>query len=91
MIFPKLHIGLLKAFKGDIPPPVSREPPPLFSEGQPNIMPFQLQAYRIIQCDDHVVAQVLGSWIGLVEDEVFWEDLSYISALVPNMNLGAKV
>lgn len=54
-------------------------------------MPSQLQAYRIIQCDDHAVAQVLVSWIGLAEDEVLWEDLSYISALVPNMNLEAKV
>lgn len=58
---------------------MTKELPPLFSEGHSIVMPAWIQAYHVTKHGGQDITQVLASWVGL--EDIPWEDLSYISDL----------
>lgn len=90
-VYPMFHIGLLKPMKGDTPESIALALPPLIINAHPDMVPAKTLAHRVIKRANKDVPQVLIIWLGLLQKELSWEDLNYISHLVPTMNLQDKV
>ena len=83
-----LHVSLLKAYKGPVPPPTI-----VYDEADQAVIPQPqaLVAERVIHMDDGDQYQVLVEWQGMPREDATWESWNALVELYTGRNLEDKV